>query len=143
VFELEMAVMIMLAVHGYHREDEFGCISAHSGSSSSSSSYTPIALPPSAVSYTLEAKCGGLTKDQCNNNRGPIRKVLTKAPTALKQLELIEQIKDENRFFKRMWEKDVGISEGDPITTGDLCASCKPYCKFVRARSQSDKGILS
>jgi hypothetical protein len=52
---------------------------------------------------------------------------LLKAPTASEHLRVIEQIKDVNRFMKMMWEKELGISDGDPMTAADMCDNCMQY----------------
>jgi hypothetical protein len=110
-----------------------------------STSYLPIAHQPSAmVTYPVEAVCGGATVVECNRSRRDLKSCLSRAATAVEQLGVIEQMKDENRFLKRLWDKEVSGSTADPITVGSICGACQNlykhkmrtllYCYKVRCR---------
>ena len=75
----------------------------------------------------IEAKCGGVEKKECREGRAEISSRLLRATTYAEQLQLLELAKNENRFFKRLWDKKVGATTTDQITVGALCGSCLGY----------------
>ncbi len=96
----------------------------------SSSSYIPVYHQPAeSVLFPVEAKCGGVVEDVCKKSRDALSSCFRRAGSALEQLGVLEQMKDENRIFKRLFEKDVSTSSADPITTGALCGRCSPFYK--------------
>jgi hypothetical protein len=87
--------------------------------------YIPLLHQPSAlVTYPLEAKCGGVTKAICKASHSNLKEMLRRAPSAVEQLRVIEQMKDENRFFKRLWDKAVSGSGADFISINSICNPC-------------------
>jgi hypothetical protein len=65
----------------------------------------------------------------CVASRLELLNCLARASNCLEQLEIIQRIKNENRFFSRLWDKSVGTSTGDRITTGALCSKCNTWYK--------------
>jgi hypothetical protein len=51
------------------------------------------------------------------------------AKSTIEQLRILEQVKDENRFFGRLWDKEISGSSADFITIGDICGACSAYYK--------------
>jgi hypothetical protein len=95
-----------------------------------SSSYQPIPQQSFAsVTYQTEAICGGLTKEQCNSSRKVFKYCMGRAKSAIEQLRILEQVKDQNRFFGRLWDKEISVSSDDFITIGDICGPCQAYYK--------------
>jgi hypothetical protein len=88
----------------------------NSGSSS-------VAAPVAPVSSSA-LKCGGSTS--CKEDRAALMGRLENASTPREQIDLIELMIGENRFFKRLWDKLDG-NPSETITLGALCGKCKPF----------------
>ncbi len=72
-----------------------------------------------------EMKCGG--SKRCTVDRTCLMNKFRRATSAQQQLDILEIMKDENRFFTRLWNSQNGDSHDDPITSGALCTRCKPF----------------
>jgi hypothetical protein len=97
---------------------------------SCSSNYVPVVYESTeVVSYPVEALCGGISTKMCNSKRADLKSCLARSSTAIEQLRILEQIKDDNRFFKRLWDKTVSGSSADPISVTSLCGPCGTYFK--------------
>ena len=81
------------------------------------------------IRTNIELKCGG--ELDCSSSRRGLMSSLQRAADSSQQLDIIEAIKNENRFFSRIWAKSVGTSEGDQITTGALCQKYTSWLKCI------------
>jgi hypothetical protein len=74
-------------------------------------------------SHPVEAKCGRISTKMLSAKRHHLKSCLSRSTNATEHLCILEQIKDDNRFFMRLWDKASSGRNAYHFTTGLLCGS--------------------